>query len=291
MIFLKKKNTVEVVDARYGKAVYLGSDTVSSAQFAVENNIKGVIVSYDRGYRGQNVDFLSKYPWIEYLTIQYYGKIDLTGIHHLCNLRRLSLNIIANDTQLIDFSCFPFLEACYFDWRPKAKSIFDCKTLKELRVDKFRKPDLEDLGGLGNLELLRIGSSPIKSLAGIEKLNLSRLDLVYLTKLESLQNIQGLAETLVSLEINTCKKISSIQEIGSLHHLEYLGINNCGDIDSIRPVKHLQHLERFDFWESTNVVDGDISPLLQLKKLKKIAFMGRPHYTHTNDRVYENIYK
>lgn len=291
MNLFKKKNSVEVVNASYGKAVYVGSDIELPIKYALENNIKGVIVSFDHGYRLQDVNFLSTHSWIEYLTIQYYGKIDLNGIHHLGNLRGLYLNITDNDTQLIDFSCFPYLETSYFDWRPKAKSIFDCKTLKELRIDKFRKPDLQNLSGLCNLKLLRIGSSPIISLSGIEKLNLSRLDLVYLTKLESLRGIEGLSDTLVSLELNTCKKISSINEIGLLNRLKYLGVNNCGDIESIKGIRGLQLLERFDFWESTNVLDGDISPLLQLKKLKKIAFMDRPHYTHTNDGVYENIYK
>jgi hypothetical protein len=278
------KTNIEVANTELGNAVYVGSDVETTMDYAIKNNIKGIIISHGKGYRNSNVDFLKKYTFIENLIIQYYGSIDLTGIHSLINLKRMALNIIANDNQVIDFSCFPFIETCMFDWRPKAKSIFNCKSLKYLRINKLKKDDLTDFRELSNIEVLKIASSSIKSLKGIEQLNLHTLGLYYLNRLESIANIEGLVGTLKVLDIQTCKKINSIKEISTLENLEKLGINNCGDIDSIKPICNLKRLKSFEFWESTNILDGDISPCLNLKG---VAFQNRKHYNHT----YEDIYK
>ncbi len=283
-----KKNSIEIVNTELGKAVYVGSGIESTMDYVVKNNIKGLIISHDKGYRATNVDFLRNYPFIEFITIQYYGNIDLSGIHHLEQLKQLVLNIIANDNQPIDFTCFPYLEDCRFSWRPKAKSLFECNSLKFLRINKFKKEDLVDLRKLSNLSCLQITSSPIKSLKGIERLNLKALGLYYLTKLESLAHIEGLVSTLKELDIQACKRINSIREVVSLENLEKLGVNNCGEIDSIKPISNLKRLNRFEFWESTNILDGNMTPCLGLKE---IAFKNREHYTHTNEDIYEIIKK
>lgn len=285
---LLKKNNIEIAKTELGEAVYIGSDVESTMDYVTKNNIKGIIISHDKGFRNTNVDFLNKYSFIENLIIQYYGSIDLTGIHSLNNLKRMALNIIANDNQLIDFTCFPHIETCMFDWRPKAKSIFECKSLKYLRINKLKKTDLTDFKKLSNLEVLKIASSSIKTLKGIETLNLNTLGLYYLNSLESLVNVDGLASTLKELDIQTCKKINNIKDIASLLNLEKLGINNCGEIESIKPVSNLKRLNRFEFWESTNIVDGDITPCLNLKE---VAFQNRKHYTHTNEEINKIIKK
>jgi hypothetical protein len=284
---LLKKNNIEIAKTELGEAVYIGSDVESTMVYVTKNNIKGIIISHDKGFRDTNVDFLKKYSFIENLIIQYYGSIDLTGIHSLINLKRMALNIIANDNQLIDFTCFPHIETCMFDWRPKAKSIFKCKSLKYLRINKLKKNDLTDFKELSNLEVLKIASSSIKTLKGIETLKLNTLGLYYLNSLVSLVNVDGLASTLKELDIQTCKKINNIKDVASLVNLEKLGINNCGEIESIKPVSSLKRLYRFEFWESTNIMDGDITPCLSLKE---VAFQNRKHYTHTNEEI-DNIIK
>lgn len=285
---LLKKNNIETAKTELGEAVYIGSDVEPTMDYVTKNNIKGIIISHDKGFRNINVDFLKKYNFIENLIIQYYGNIDLTGIHSLSNLKRMALNIIANDNQPIDFTCFPYIETCMFDWRPKAKSIFNCKTLKYLRINKFKKDDVGDFKELSNLEVLKITSSSIKTLKGAEMLNINTLGLYYLNNLESLANIESLANTLKELDIQTCKKINSINEVTSLVNLEKLGLNNCGDIESIKPISNLEKLKRFEFWESTNILDGDIKPCLSLKE---VAFQNRKHYTHTNEEIYKIIKK
>ena len=136
---------------------------------------------------------------------------------------------------------------------------------------------------LVNLESLQILNAPVKDLHGLRLLaKLRSLRLAGLTRLASLSGIDGLA-SLEELEVHTCRKIRSIDEIGWLSRLKKLHLNNDGAIDSLKPLAGLAQLESVLFYESTDIVDGDLSPLLQLKKLKRVSFQNRRHYSHRRE--------
>jgi hypothetical protein len=58
-----------------------------------------------------------------------------------------------------------------------------------------------------------------------------------------------------------------------------------GDIESIAPIAGLTELEKFFFPVSTNVLDGDMSVLLTLPRLKNVAYQYRRHYSHKSDEI------
>src|SRR5690606_14348276 len=101
-------------------------------------------------------------------------------------------------------------------------------------------------------------------------------------KMTSLTGIAALNKLEV-LEIDNCKDVDSISEALSLSRLKNLFLLNTGDLDTIRGIENLTELEQLVFDESTNIVDGDLSSILHLKKLKKIAFQNRKHYTHRRE--------
>ena len=84
---------------------------------------------------------------------------------------------------------------------------------------------------------------------------------------------------LEELEIHACRRIRSIDEIGCLT----LHLNNDGDIESIKPLAKLGGLESMSFYESTNIIDGDLSPLLNQKNLSRVSFKNRRHYSHQRE--------
>src|SRR5437879_3090775 len=106
--------------------------------------------------------------------------------------------------------------------------------------------------------------------------------LVNLMRLTSLSGIEGLAN-LEELEIHTCRAIATIDEVGSLSALKKLHLNNDGDIESLKPLEKLSGLESVLFYESTNIRDGDLSPLLRQKNLARVSFQNRRHYTHRRE--------
>lgn len=274
---------MEIVNTELGKSAYISSDNIADEMEAVRRgNILGIILSFDKGYTLNNVDFLKDYTFIERITISSYQGINYAGLHHLNNLKFLAINVLAKDNQEIDFNMFPKLEDCRFTWRPKASSIFNCTSLKRLDIIKFNKDNLQDLSKLINLKILDLRQSSFKSLVGIESLGLEKLGLYYLSKLENLQTVDKLSKSLKVLDIESCKNINDIHEISQLHNLEKLGLNNCKQIDSLKPIQNLNKLQQFDFWGDTSILDGDMSPCIGIRK---VAFENRKHYNYKNEEI------
>ena len=116
---------------------------------------------------------------------------------------------------------------------------------------------------------------------------LKRLRRLRLANLRTLTSLAGLGqlEQLEDLEIQGCRRIQSIGEIAALHRLRKLNLSDGGQIESLRPLEHLAQLESVMFYGSTNISDGDLSPLLELKKLSAISFQNRRHYSHRREDV------
>lgn len=57
---------------------------------------------------------------------------------------------------------------------------------------------------------------------------------------------------------------------------------DLGEIASLRPLAWLTKIEKLFLVESTNVADGDLSPLMELPHLDHVSFLDRPHYSPTS---------
>ncbi len=97
-----------------------------------------------------------------------------------------------------------------------------------------------------------------------------------------MQGISNL-KALEVLEIELCKGIQNVSDIFELENLERLLLINCGEIESIKGIEKLTELREFFFYESTNILDGDLEPLTKLKKLSKMSFQNRRHYTRKRE--------
>jgi Leucine-rich repeat (LRR) protein len=126
-------------------------------------------------------------------------------------------------------------------------------------------------------------NAPVENLHGLFQLSdLRSLRLANLKRLTSLAGIEHLTN-LEELEIHTCRGITSIDEVGHLLRLRKLHLNNDGDIATLKPLDKLTGLESVLFYESTNIVDGDLSPLLRQKHLACVSFQNRRHYSQQRE--------
>ena len=68
-----------------------------------------------------------------------------------------------------------------------------------------------------------------------------------------------------------------------MSRLRKLHVSNANEIESLKPLEKLSGLEWVTFVESTDIRDGDLSPLLRQKNLSRVSFQNRRHYSHSRE--------
>lgn len=237
----------------------------------------GLAISRVHGYQLDNLDFLAQCSRVKAIYVQD-AIPDISGLYHL---KRLQWLLLSEPMQSINLSRFPHLEVFRGDWSPRLQWE-ECQSLRKLAIWKYKPKsrDLVPLSSLVNLEELEITQSPLKSLTGIENLfKLQRLELSYLSKLEDVSPLQN-KSAMETLRFDHCKNIPSFETIATLNRLKTLGIDGCGKIASLQFVKALTKLEFLSFVD-TEVLDGDLSPCLQLHSLKHLGFFNKRNYSYS----------
>ena len=144
----------------------------------------------------------------------------------------------------IQFQAFPLLVDCGLEWRAGSDSLFDCVGLRRLFVDRFSEKTFGGFARLVNLESLTLLGGPLESLSGIGALEcLGHLRLGDLRRLQTIDDLEGL-DGLTELEIQVCRRITSIAVVGKLKKLKRLLLTDCGDIDSLSPIVGHGHYRR-----------------------------------------------
>jgi hypothetical protein len=273
---------IEFKEGDYGTcAVLTGKWSDQIGRVIQERQCPELEINHGKGWSESNLSFLPSFPWLKALWILDLTLKSVEPIHALTNLR--ALKVFTYCESEIRFSAFPHLERCSLEWRRKAESLFECTTLKKLFVNCYKGKSLASFSRLVNLESLGVLNAPLHSLDGIASLKkLRALRIANLTKLPSLAGLEAL-ENLEELDIDTCRKIGAINEVADLKKLRKLFVNNCGDIESLKPISSLENLEVVLFWESTNILDGDLSYLKGREKLVDVAYRSRKHYSHKRE--------
>ncbi len=171
-----------------------------------------------------------------------------------------------------------------------------------LKEDKFNEMQLENIeyltlwhhkkNKLGNfvgfpvnLLYLELNWSNIQEFRGMEKMNkLKRLELHYCTKLQNDFGLSGLADTLEHLHINQSKKFVPNEELFSLKNLRVLRLNSCGNLENLNFLYQFPNLIDFRFVD-TNVLDGDLTPILNHPTIRSVGFLNKRHYNIKDDKM------
>lgn len=273
---------LKLENGTYGvRAVATTAWTEQMTRCMLDNDVVELELNHGKGWCGDSVAFLAKLPRLRAITIIDLRIASVEPIHLLHDLR--SLKVITYCKSEIRFSVFRHLEGCALEWRPRAASLFDCTTIKSLFLNRYDGKSSCPFGRLTDLESLAILNAPIGEIQGLSTLaRLRSLRLGNLRRLTSLAGIESLTE-LEEVNINTCRKIRSIDHLGQLSKLRKLFLSNLGDIESLKPLQNLSNLEAMSFPESTNILDGDLSPLLTNKRLSGVSFQNRRHYSHRRE--------
>lgn len=251
--------------------------------FYQKEGLSRIALSRFVGFYGENLDFLKGYPGVRGVWLSDLDKIDISGLRFLEeSMESLRLG---DNLQPLDLSRFHNLEEFRGRWHPNLLITDECRRLRVLYIRKYkpRSKDLTELAELPDLVDLSLVQSPLVSIKGIGRFpHLKRLELSYLTKLESIAAIGELKNgRLEILDCGVCRKMRDHGVVKEVSSVRVVKFNDCGEIPSIDFLENMPNLKEFCFVD-TNIADGNLSPLL---RLDSVGFFKKKHYSHTPEGV------
>jgi hypothetical protein len=149
----------------------------------------------------------------------------------------------------------------------------------------------EDFPQVLDLLYLEMNWANILDFGGVDKFkNLKRLELHYCIKLKTDENLASVKDSLEFLHINQSKKFVPTEELLQLKNLRVLCLNACGPIESLEFLKHFPNLVDFRFVD-TNVLDGNLTPILNHPTIRVAGFLNKRHYNFSNKEIKEKLDK
>ncbi len=173
------------------------------------------------------------------------------------------------------------------------KNKFDSTSLADIEYSIIwhlhNKQGFECFTEADKLLYLELNWSNFKNFRGIERLRaLKRLELHCCFKIEDYSGISSLKESLEFLHIDRSRKLKISNELLELVNLKVLCLNACGDLDNLEFLQHFPSLVDFRF-VGTNVLSGDLTPLIEHPTIKSVGFMNKRHYNFKDHVVDEKL--
>lgn len=271
-------------DNGYGNALILNASW-SSRYLAVVEKYKVKIITLNGflGWPDSDISFLLEVPGIHGVNILSDKVTDVSPIFQLEQLKTLSLHCKAKMAG--DFTKLGHLEDLGLGWRNVYSSVFDLTALKRLCILGYPETDLRVWPRNAMLKRLSLHSRRLECLSGLKQFpNIRKLDLCYCPKLESLDAVKS-SKTIQELRLHCCPRILNLRPISHLTDLRVLEIEGCQDIQSLAPVTRCKKLKRLQIAGNTTVLDGNLSGLKRLPKLRKVLLAHRKHYSHTDGEL------
>jgi hypothetical protein len=249
-------NGYVIEDGPHGRTLVVTGRWSRAAERALAgDDVDGLALQRARGFEEGHVDFLDAAWGLRRLNLLDHAIADLAPVERLGG-SLLALSAHAAPAARLRLGALPGLETVAGDWAVLGETMADLPALRAASVWGFDEPTLRVLAGHAALQRLTVKDSPaLRDLSGVERLAKLR-----------------------ELEVEACPGIDALDPVGSVHGLTFLGASDCADIASLRPLGGLTALEVLHAWGSTRIVDGDLSPLAALPRLREIRMRDRCCY-------------
>jgi len=240
---------------------------------------EGLTLNYARGFAAPDLEFLDPSWGLRRLDVLDRSIDDLSPIDRLGETLE-HLSVQASPTATVDLAALPHLRSLGAAWPAIRESFHSLDGLERLVTWEFDQEDLTSFESNVQLQELTLKGAPrLQSLEGASTLALlSTLRVALARELTDISELGALTRSLRELEFETCLGIERIEDVRPLTGLRVLGVNDCGRIESLRPLAAVQELEVFDAWESTRILDNDLSPLTRLPRLREVRMRARREY-------------
>ena len=258
--------------------VVTGPWSEAAAGAMARGEADGLVLNYARGFCERSLDLLEGGWPLRRLSVLDRSIVDLEPIGRLAGLETLSVHAAAD--AVLDLGPLARLRSVSGEWSLIGRTLGAVGELERASTWMFGDVDLHAFRDHVALKTLTIKDAPyLESLAGLGNLpDLAALMIVGARRLHEINDVAGLAASLRELEFEECPGIDAIDDIEALVGLRFLGISECSDVASLAPISSLAQLETFYAWGSTRILDGDLSPLTRLPRLKEIRMRNRRGY-------------
>ena len=201
-----------------GLTVDIGTEKIDK-DFLMSNHINSLVIRMSTNEEMNKLDDLSNLPFLEGLSFSdvYYPTLDvLKKLSHI-----IYLKIQGKSGTPIPFDFLPKLWCVYLNYDKKTcASIFKAQQLEYLFIDNYVGKSSEDFVVLNKLKRLGLMKFKLSEFNAIENMsNIEHLGMGYNSKMTDISWIKK-AQTLKSVAISNCSKITNWEMLGNLSNLE-----------------------------------------------------------------------
>ena len=259
--------------------VVTGAWSDAAARVLAGGEADGLVLNYARGFAGSDLEFLEGGLGVRRLKLLDRNIVDLQPIERLAgSLDELSVQ--AAPGAELDLGPLPHLRSVGGEWSLIGATLGGVDDLESVITWRFDEVDLHAFRDHVRLRQLTIKEAAhLESLSGVGNLpEMTALIVGLAHNLSDICDVAGIASALREFKLETCPSITALDDVEQLRELRVLGFSDCGDIESVAPLGALEQLEELYAWGSTRIVDGDLSPLVRLPRLKEIRMRNRRGY-------------
>lgn len=238
----------------------------------------GLVLNYSRGFCESNLEFLAPHWSVRRLDVLDRKILDLEPVGRLGGSLE-DLSVQADPRAKLDLRVLPHLRSIAGEWGLICPTLDGVESLQSVVTWYFDEADLHAFRNHFALQRLTLKEAPhLESLSGLAGLAaMEKLGVISARRLHDISDVAGLT-SLRELKFEDCPSIAVLDDVEQLVNLRFLSFSDCGDVASLGPVRGLDSLEEFYAWGSTRIVDGDLSPLPRLPRLKEIRMRDRHGY-------------
>ncbi len=262
----------------------------TAAERLRSGEIDGLDLNYVKGFKDTDLRLIEDWP-VRRVSLVARTVTDLSPLERL-GATLESLNLVTDESAQLDLGRFPALTNLAAAWSQVARSISHGVGLVDLYLGAYRQDDLTALRWNRSLRRLRMKDRPrLRSLDGIEHLaELEELGVFGASALTNIGALRLMSEPgLTDLQLEACRGIEDWSPIETCRRVQLLNASDCGPIPTLRPLTTMRDLHSLWMWGSTRIIDGDLTPLRELRQLAELRMRSRKTYVPTVEQVKDSL--
>lgn len=219
----------EVEISKHGNLLmYKKGYSASFIRTVIEQKLLNGLFIFDHLDPLDNIDFLYDCLFLRGLFLTLRDDHEFNFLERMNNLEYLSIN--RGGSTVIDLSHQQNLKNLSLVWRKnRIIGISNCVKLEDIGLIEYTEKNLLPVSGLLGLKDMRIKTSSIKDLTGVEKFKL-----------------------LETILLGNCRSLESVKQLNGLQRLKKITIDTCSKIKDYSSLSDLPSLEKIKVWPATS---------------------------------------